>query len=93
MGESGNVVAEQALQIRPGQLLLLDRSEVGAPGDLPPTLATREELLWRTGDLFAWILDGTLDVRIDKTWPLAEAAEAHRYLEARQTKGKVMLIP
>lgn len=62
-----------------------------------PTLfayaATREELLWRAGDLFRWIAAGELKVRIDKTFPLAEAAEAHRYLEARQTKGKVLLIP
>lgn len=62
-----------------------------------PTLfayaATREELLWRAGDLFRWIKAGELTVRIDKTFPLAEAAGAHRYLEARQTKGKVLLIP
>ncbi|MGZ3681439.1 MAG: zinc-binding dehydrogenase, partial [Ktedonobacterales bacterium] len=62
-----------------------------------PTLAhyilTREELLWRTGDLFNWIDAGQLKVTIDKTFPLADAAEAHRYLEARMTKGKVLLIP
>ncbi|MDP9366108.1 MAG: quinone oxidoreductase [Chloroflexota bacterium] len=62
-----------------------------------PTLgnyvATREELLWRAGDLFRWIAAGELAVRVDRTFPLAEAAEAHRYLEARQTKGKVLLIP
>jgi len=62
-----------------------------------PTLAnyaaTREELLWRAGDLFRWIGAGELKVRVDRTFPLAEAAEAHRYLEARQTKGKVLLIP
>jgi NADPH2:quinone reductase len=53
----------------------------------------REELLWRAGDLFHWIAAGELKVRIDQAFPLAEAAEAHRYLEARQTKGKVLLIP
>ncbi|MGZ3603000.1 MAG: zinc-binding dehydrogenase, partial [Ktedonobacterales bacterium] len=62
-----------------------------------PTLAhyilTREELLWRTDDLFNWIDAGQLKVTIDKTFPLADAAEAHRYLEARMTKGKVLLIP
>jgi NADPH2:quinone reductase len=34
-----------------------------------------------------------LEVRIDRSFPLAEAAEAHRYLEGRQTKGKVLLLP
>ena len=62
-----------------------------------PTLmhyvATREELLWRAHDLFAWIAAGELRVRIDQTFPLAEGAEAHRYLEERETEGKVLLIP
>jgi NADPH:quinone reductase len=62
-----------------------------------PTLAhytiEREELLQRANDLFNWIADGQLKLRIDKTFPLAEAAEAHRQLEARMTTGKVLLIP
>src|SRR5574337_357933 len=53
----------------------------------------RAELLKRAGDLFDWIIAGTLTVRIDATFPLAEAAAAHRCLEARKTKGKVVLIP
>lgn len=62
-----------------------------------PTLAhytaTREELLWRANDLFGWIASGELRVRIDKEFPLAQAADAHRYLEDRKTEGKVLLIP
>lgn len=62
-----------------------------------PTLAhyaiTREELLQRANDLFNWIASGQLKLRIDKTFPLAEAAEAHRQLEGRKTTGKVLLIP
>jgi NADPH2:quinone reductase len=62
-----------------------------------PTLAhyaiTREELLQRANDLFNWIASGELKLRIDKAFPLAEAAEAHRQLEARKTTGKVLLIP
>jgi len=62
-----------------------------------PTLAhyaiTREELLQRSNDLFNWIAAGELKLRIDKTFPLAEAAEAHRQLEGRKTTGKVLLIP
>jgi NADPH2:quinone reductase len=62
-----------------------------------PTLAsyllTRDELLWRANDLFNWINSGVLKVRIDKTFPLAEAASAQTYMEERGTKGKVLLIP
>ena len=56
-------------------------------------MATRAELLWRANDLFTWVEAGELDVRIDRTFPLAQAAEAHRYMEARSTMGKVLLIP
>lgn len=55
--------------------------------------ADREELLWRSGDLFRWVAAGELKLRIDRTWPLAEAPEAHRYLADRQSKGKLLLIP
>ncbi len=62
-----------------------------------PTLVhyirTREELLGRARDLFAAIADGTLEVRVGATYPLAEAAQAHRDLEARKTTGKLLLIP
>jgi len=53
--------------------------------------ASREEIQSRMNDIFRWIQAGDLTVRIDKTFPLEEAAEAHRYLEARQTRGKVLL--
>ncbi len=39
------------------------------------------------------VVAGRLKVRIDRTFPLAEAAEAHRALEGRQTTGKVLLVP
>jgi NADPH:quinone reductase len=56
-------------------------------------IADRQELLWRAGDLFDWLAAGKLEVRVDRTFPLAEAAAAHRYLEGRRTKGKVLLAP
>lgn len=56
-------------------------------------IATREELLWRSKDVFNWINEGKLSVRIDRRLPLAQAAEAHQLLESRQTSGKVILIP
>lgn len=52
---------------------------------------THEEIASRAHDIFAWITAGQLVMRIDKTFPLEEAAEAHRYMEARQSKGKVLL--
>jgi NADPH2:quinone reductase len=56
-------------------------------------IAERAELLERSGDLFEWIAGSELTVRIDRTFPLAQAAEAHRILEARKTHGKLLLIP
>lgn len=56
-------------------------------------IATREELVKRAGELFVLISEGNLDVHIDSTFPLAEVAEAHRKLEARETSGKVLLVP
>ena len=53
----------------------------------------RSELLQRANDVFNWTATGKLKVRIDKTFPLAEAAEAHRQLEGRKTTGKVILLP
>jgi NADPH2:quinone reductase len=54
---------------------------------------TREELLQRSGDVLGWVKAGKLKLRINLTLPLAQAAEAHRQLEGRQTTGKVLLIP
>ena len=55
--------------------------------------ATREELLWRAGDVLQWIAGGKLKLRIDRTYPLAQAADAHRDLEGRKTAGKLILLP
>jgi NADPH2:quinone reductase len=60
-----------------------------------PSLAhyvlAREELLWRAGDVLQWLEAGKLKLRIDRTYPLAEAAAAHRALEGRHTAGKLLL--
>ncbi len=55
--------------------------------------ATQEEIDWRAGDILEWITEGRLNIRIDRTLPLEEAAKAHQALETRQTKGKVLLVP
>jgi NADPH2:quinone reductase len=54
---------------------------------------TREELLHRANEVFGWVKSGRLKVRIERTLPLKDAAEAHRLLEGRKTTGKVLLIP
>jgi NADPH2:quinone reductase len=54
-------------------------------------LLTRDELLWRAGDVLQWIAAGKLKLRIDRTYPMAEAAAAHRALEGRHTTGKLLL--
>jgi NADPH:quinone reductase len=54
-------------------------------------LLTRDELLWRAGDVLRWIDQGKLKLRIGGVYPLADAAGAHRDLEARRTTGKLLL--
>jgi NADPH2:quinone reductase len=56
-------------------------------------LQTREEFMGRVNDLFQWVAEGTLKVRIDQTFPLAQAAAAQTYMEERKTLGKVLIIP
>ena len=56
-------------------------------------LASREDLEWRSGEVFTWIKDGTLKLRAEHFYPLAEAKAAHQALEGRQTTGKVILKP
>jgi len=56
-------------------------------------LATRDELLERAGDILGWISDGSLSMRVEHVFPLAEAADAHRALEGRRTTGKIILEP
>jgi NADPH2:quinone reductase len=56
-------------------------------------IADRASLEARAADVFAQVAAGRLDVRIGQALPLAQAADAHRALEGRQTTGKVLLIP
>jgi NADPH:quinone reductase len=56
-------------------------------------IANREELLWRADELFTAMLNGKLRISIDKRFRLSEAAESHRYLEHRNSKGKLLLVP
>jgi NADPH2:quinone reductase len=60
---------------------------------LPNYISDPAELQWRASDIFNWIATGRLKVRIHKVYPLCEAAQAHRDLEARKTTGKLLLKP
>jgi NADPH2:quinone reductase len=77
-----------------------DLIQLSARGSLyitRPTLkdyiATREELVQRAGDVLRWVAEGTLKLRLEHNYPLADAAQAHRDLESRKTTGKLLLIP
>jgi len=83
-----------------GPVAPFDPAVLGAKGSLFLTrpglnqyIATRDELVGRADDLFAWLMAGKLKVVIDRVWPLAGAAEAHQALETRKTVGKVLLVP
>ena len=56
-------------------------------------IATREELVARSAAVFSMIASGKLKLRIEHTYPLAEAQRAHRDLEGRKTTGKLLLMP
>lgn len=55
--------------------------------------AKREELEWRASDVFNWLLNRSVDLRIDMVYPLGEAGKAHEDLEGRRTTGKILLRP
>jgi NADPH2:quinone reductase len=61
-----------------------------------PTLASHianpGELAWRAGDLFRWIAEGKVKLRIEDEYPLSNAAQAHSDLESRRTSGKLLLV-
>lgn len=84
-GSSGQVPPFDVQRLNAGGSLFLTRPTLGH------YVATTEELRGRAADLFGLVADGRLDVRIGATYPLADAAAAHRALEGRATTGKVLL--
>jgi NADPH2:quinone reductase len=79
------------------EFLPLVLSQKGALFLTRPTLfhycTNREEVLARANDILGWIAEGKLDISIYKTYPLAQAAEAHQDLEGRKSSGKLLLQP
>jgi NADPH2:quinone reductase len=84
---SGPVAPVDPLMLNTRGSLFLTRPSLGH------YTATRVEILARASDLFRWVTQGELQVNIDRTYPLAQAADAHRALDGRTTQGKVLLIP
>jgi NADPH2:quinone reductase len=76
---------------------LIRLSTMGSLYVTRPTLndyvVTRTDLLARADDVLNGVADGTLKLRSEHSYPLAEAAEAHRDLEGRKTTGKLLLLP
>jgi NADPH2:quinone reductase len=84
---SGPVPAFQPLVLSQKGSLFLTR----------PTLmhycSTRDELLWRAGDVFRWLIEGKFRLLVDKVYRLGEAAQAQTDLASRKTAGKLLLVP
>ncbi len=76
---------------------LIRLSTLGSLFVTRPTLkdyiATSADLIARASDVFNGIAAGTLRLRMEHTYPLAETAQAHRDLESRATTGKLLLVP
>lgn len=86
-GSSGAVPAFDPITLTQKGSLFLTRPSLGN------YIATRDELVARSGAVFAMMASGKLKLRIEHTYPLAEAQRAHRDLEGRKTTGKLLLIP
>jgi NADPH2:quinone reductase len=86
-GSSGAVPAFDPIILTQKGSLFLTRPSLGN------YIATRDELVARSSAVFGMIAAGKLNLRIEHTYPLAEAQQAHRDLEGRKTTGKLLLTP
>ncbi len=84
---SGPVPPFELQRLAAGGSLFITRPTLGS------YIASREELLGRASDLFGWIRQGRLSVRVGGQYPLAEAGRAHQDLAGRGTTGKLVLLP
>jgi NADPH2:quinone reductase len=86
-GSSGAVAPIDPLLLTQKGSLFLTRPS------LAHYIASSEELRARAAAVFGMVRDGKLKLRIEHVYPLAEAQQAHRDLEARKTSGKLLLLP
>jgi NADPH2:quinone reductase len=82
---SGTVDPVDPARLQYGGSLVLTRPRIA------DFIATREELLWRSSEVFSMVEAGEIDVHIHARSPLDRAADAHRALESRVTSGKLLL--
>jgi NADPH:quinone reductase len=80
-------------RLPPIDLLDLPKSVLVTYPTVMDYVPTRTALLSRSEQLFRWVHDGTLKVRIGRRYPLAQAAQAHSDIESRRTTGKLLLLP
>lgn len=71
-------------------LRLIGKSAYVTRPKLLDYVVTRDELVWRAGEIFGWLKEGKLSVSVDTIFPLDKAAEGHLYLEAGKSKGKLL---
>ena len=80
---------------QPAPVEVLELAEAGSVFLTRPHLAdymaSREEIAWRASDLFEAYQEGKLEVTTERCFPLAAASDAHRLLEGRGTRGKILL--
>jgi len=86
-GSSGQVPPFDPQRLNAGGSLFLTRPK------LADHISTRDELLWRAGEVLTAIADGALYVDIYARYPLTEAAAAYQALESRSTTGKLLFVP
>jgi NADPH2:quinone reductase len=86
-GSSGAVPPFDLIQLSTKGSLFVTRPTLGH------YTLTREELMMRAKSVFAMIAEGELKLRVEHTYRLEDAQQAHRDLEGRKTTGKLLLIP
>ncbi len=84
-GASGLVTSLEPLELAEAGSVFFTRPH------LADYITTADEMSVRANDLFRWHAHGKLKMTVDREFPLAEAADAHRYLEAGRTRGKLLL--
>lgn len=85
------VASGEQSRLYPSSLMARNQSVIGF--FLPQIMRKRELLNKSMEELFTFLAEGRLRITIGEIYPLTEAAKAHEYIQARKTKGKLILVP